>query len=253
MAHPFASLIIIREKLETIDHVTLLRFLKFLIEDNHKSIIISGIFRQLYHESASDELVSTISTKLDQLCNINMTRNAYGTEITHTTQRDALTYIGSYLSTKDLDLDLFTNYDQFGYSKYDHHDQDSNHTIKIAGDLIAATGFSWMDLPDSVMCQIGSYLPTADIFTSWNHINRRCLVTGMKPETLTSWNFGDCTSENIAQNKPKYKIDTILSNIKLMDYNCDFSEIMDLSKLSLKKLKKVKLHPGTYEYAYIYR
>lgn len=189
--HPFAALVEIRKKLEIIDDVALQKLVESLIKNNHQSIIIGGIWRQLYHEAVDVELLTAISTQIDQ----------------------------------------------FRSSTHDHENP-----ITIAKD--SNVGFSLIHLADSLLSHIGSYLPTYEILTSWNHVNRRCLLVGMKPETLTSWDFCSNASENIAHNKPKYKIDSILSKIQYMNYNCDFSKIMDLSKLNLKKLKKIKLDPS---------
>ena len=63
MSHPLACLIQIRQKLGSLSDGDLIQFLQFLIEENHQSVIVGGIFQQLYN-TETDLLIGFINTNL---------------------------------------------------------------------------------------------------------------------------------------------------------------------------------------------
>ena len=183
MAHPLVCLIQIRQKLDFISDDDLIKFVEYLIHENQRSIIVSGIFRQLYEQSASNELLHNLHSKLHEFYSSRSRKVS--------------------ANSQDANI-LFTN------------------------------------IPDNLLCNIGSFLSIQDIFTSWNHVNRRFLCVGLKPETFTSWDSDGDIEENISNHTPKFKLDCILSKIEYFNYNCDFSDIItDLSKF--KALKSLKI------------
>ena len=84
-------------------------------------------------------------------------------------------------------------------------------------------------LPDSLISEIGSYLSSKEILTKWNIVNRKFLEIAYKPETHTKWDFSYNSDTNIEENKPKFKLNNLISKVKTMKYNSDFSSLFDLN------------------------
>ena len=186
MSHPLARLVEIRHKLDTFSDGQLGEFVNFLIDENHQSILISGIFRQLYSEASNNEILTKISTKIDEIFSLRHRR-----------------------------------------AKKTHYKS-------------SATRLT--DLADSLLCKIGSYLSTKEIFTSWTHVSRRFLEIGMKPETLHSWDFDESACKNVADNVPRCDFHSITTNMNRAIFNHHFDNIVKYINLSnFKKLKHLEI------------
>ena len=101
-------------------------------------------------------------------------------------------------------------------------------------------------LADSLLSNIASYLPLQEILLHWNHVNRKFVEIGYKPETLQHicWQFDSDVfiEDQIEENPPKFKMDCSLKRLKSIANNCDFSPLFDA--LQLKSLKNVTIGNG---------
>ena len=79
-------------------------------------------------------------------------------------------------------------------------------------------------LPLSLMCEIGSYLPTTDIFSKWNRVCQKFLEIGYKPQTHKSW---DVTS--LSCGLPKFKFTSLVSQLETVTYSPDLYPLFNLS------------------------
>ena len=59
-------------------------------------------------------------------------------------------------------------------------------------------GSKFEKLPETLLCQIASYLPAKNIFSKWNRVNRKFVQIGLKPESVKYLQFysGALTSVN---------------------------------------------------------
>ena len=89
------------------------------------------------------------------------------------------------------------------------------------------------NIPDSLLSNIGLYLNTQELFTKFNHISHKFIQIGLKSDTIKHFDTKNMDEDNIIDNPPKFKIDSILKNlksIKIDDY-MDVSSIIDISNL----------------------
>ena len=187
----FSTLIAIRKCFTSThtcnDKETVLKLADYLLDNNHGSTIISGIFRELYWEGEnnSDEFLNDLLK--------------YCTQIT---QND-----------KNHNKEKFKN----------------NGTFDV--------------LPDSLLCHIGSYLTSREIFGKWDLINRKFLETGLKPEILTQWNFNGDDDTNYCQiNSCKFSVAPLLKQIEFFDMNESTVELAEEIHIeSMKSLKTVEI------------
>ena len=113
-------------------------------------------------------------------------------------------------------------------------------------------------LPDGLLCNIASYLPGKDVFCKLNHVNHRFIQIGLKPESITKFEFDSSDCKKIEANLPKFKIDSTLSKLCSI-HSCtsiDKYQLQDekhetpmkylLGGLSIKHAKSLSL--GTYSY-----
>ena len=112
-------------------------------------------------------------------------------------------------------------------------------------------------LPDSLLCNIASYLSTRDIFSKWNHVNRKFIQIGLKPQCFThfEWNEEEmCDPKNAV----KFKLDVTLSKLESLhiteNAECDpsLSGMKHLlNEIPLKSTKCLTLGSGIL-YAYFF-
>lgn len=95
------------------------------------------------------------------------------------------------------------------------------------------------DMPDTLLCSIGSYLTSCEILTSWIHVNRRFLHTGMKPETFHTWEFDANCLDNIDNYPPKFTLDTCLTRLKHMVDNSTWRHLTTGNLSSFKDLQHI--------------
>ena len=168
------------------DKDIVLKLVEYLLDNNHGSTIISGIFRQLYWEGEnnSDEFLNDLL----QHCK-TITKN-------------------------DKNKNKKTEKKRF------------NGTFDV--------------LPDSLLCHIGSYLTTSEIFSEWDLVNRKFLQMGLKPEILTQWNFNSDEDRNYCKiNLSKFCVAPLLKQIQVFHLHED---TQDLSyKLNLESMKSLKI------------
>ena len=175
-SHQLVLLSQIRQCFEQFTCATTQSLVKFLVDEGKQSIILNGIYRQLYYDGDSNQ-IQFLQSLLSQ----------------------SKQFIQSQSSTNDTSINAITN---------DNH---------------------FKRLPDSLMCEIGSYLSSKEILTKWNIVNRKFLEIGYKPETHTKWDFSYKSEANIEIDPPKFRINTLVSKLKIMKYNSDFSSLFNLS------------------------
>ena len=101
-------------------------------------------------------------------------------------------------------------------------------------------------LPDNVLSYIASYLNSTNLFTQWNHVNRKLLQIGLKPESMEKLIFDISEyriNRNIRTNPPHFKCDVTSiksSSISLKTLNLDCF----VHKSSMNHLKSVVIGGG---------
>ena len=157
--------------------------IEFLVTNGKQSTILSGIYRQLYHEGGRDE--NHIKFLQSLLSHINKLIQSQPQSQSQTPRNETSPHL--------------RNDDYF------------NH------------------LPNTLMCEIGSYLTSKEILTKWNIVNRKFLEIAYKPETHTKWDFSYDSDVYIKRNKPKFGLNTLVSKLKTMKYNSNFSSLFNLN------------------------
>lgn len=122
-------------------------------------------------------------------------------------------------------------------SKHEGDKQMSNVEARDIDTNCKANRFS--SLPDSLLSHIGSYLPVKCILISWTCVCRKFVQVGLKSETVTQWNMTLQSGDRIKRFPPKFPLDSILTKLKSLKYNSNFSRLFDVSKI--KSLKNVEI------------
>ena len=199
MQHKLVSLIKLRSTLDHLSDEDVVTFVDFMLKNskNAANTVISGIFRQLYFDGESN---------LDGY-------HGSGTD---------------YFS-------LLENKAQELIDKRNIKSNDNTSNDKSA--ISCIFNISIGNLPDSLLSLIASHLPLNDILLNWNHVNRKFIETGCKPETLQfiDWVFDSDIEYKIEQYPPKFKLDQGLSRIKCLSNNTNFQSIFDVTKLAYIK------------------
>ena len=87
------------------------------------------------------------------------------------------------------------------------------------------------DLPNNVLSHIGTYLPTKDLFTSWNCVCHLFIQVGLSSNALKYWQFSDLNVNNIIQYPPKFRCDSILSQLQSIQLTSNFESLLNVSHL----------------------
>ena len=96
------------------------------------------------------------------------------------------------------------------------------------------------DIPDNLLSEIVTHLPAKEILLNWNHVNRKFIQIGYKPESLREINWGDFAHPyQIHKYPPKFKINDCLSSLKSMNYFFDVSHIF--TPFVMRSLRKVTI------------
>ena len=106
----------------------------------------------------------------------------------------------------------------------------------------STTTNAFNDMPDSLLTHIASYLPQKQIFTCWNHIDRRFMQAAAKPNvvnTFTYYRIIGMKSEMIS-NAPKFKLDLILSKLTHLRC-CPISFRHLINRICLQSLTKLDI------------
>ena len=182
----FSTLIEIRQCFTSIDVCNdkeiVLKLVEYLVDHNHGSTIISGLFHQLYQkgENNSDEFLNGLLHCCQKI-----------TEKQNDKQR---------------------------------------HEVNGTFDV----------LPDSLLCHIGSYLTTSEIFSEWDLVNRRFLQSGLKPEILTQWNFNNYDDDEI-NSLCKFSVAPLLKQIQVFHLHEDNHDLgQNIHIESMKSLKTLE-------------
>ena len=120
----------------------IIAFVKHLLDNNHESTVISGIFRQLYREGEKNSM--EFYSKLLNWC-----------------------------TNTHVDVDE---------TKQNSKENKNNTIDPICGEFDS--------VPDSILCQMGSYLEASEIFNTFQRLNRRFFQMGNRPEVFVEWGFG---------------------------------------------------------------
>ena len=94
-------------------------------------------------------------------------------------------------------------------------------------------------LPDSLMCHVGSFLTTREIFSKWDLVNRRFLQMGLKPEILTQWNFSNYDKNYYKINSSKFDISPLLQQIESFSLDEHTEDLAE--KIGIKQLKSLRM------------
>lgn len=99
--------------------------------------------------------------------------------------------------------------------KNDNHDQQKT---RITNKKDKTSHCQFVEIPDSLMNEIASYLNIEDIFSGWIHVNRRFMEIGINSNIeLTEWN-----TKWISQVEgfpPRFSMKPLLWKVKNLTYN----------------------------------
>ena len=84
-------------------------------------------------------------------------------------------------------------------------------------------------LPVSLMCEIGSYLPTKNIFSQWNRVCQKFLEIGYQPQTHKSWDFTSRPHGLLKLAMVKFKLTSLVSKLETVKYDPNFNHLFNLS------------------------
>ena len=92
-------------------------------------------------------------------------------------------------------------------------------------------------LPDGLLCNIASYFPAKDIFSRWNHVNRKFLQIGLKPQSIKHFEFMFVDSDEIPKYRPNFKFNLALSRLESLEVDSWANDIF--GKLSIKRVRSL--------------
>ena len=96
------------------------------------------------------------------------------------------------------------------------------------------------EIADSLLCNIASYLNTKELFGKWNNISHKFIQIGLKRESIRHF---DLTFVNICNlthfESPKFRLNSILSNLVSLKLQACFPQLIDISKLKLPKTVQI--------------
>lgn len=98
------------------------------------------------------------------------------------------------------------------------------------------------DLSNDALCHIGSYLSCKDILTKWNHVNRKFVEIGYKSGIIHTWEFDSKCGQQLQKNPPKFRLDSLMSTVTTLKYDCGFTNLFNVSKM--KSLKNISIDAG---------
>ena len=118
----------------------------------------------------------------------------------------------------------------------------------------STTTNAFNDMADSLLTHIASYLPQKQIFTCWNHVDRRFMQTAAKPNVLNTFTYyrtgacyqtetyyrNDTMQSEMKRNAPKFKLDSMLSKLKHLKC-CPISFRHLINKICLQSLTKLEI------------
>ena len=172
-----------------------------------------SVFKKLYNDGdKSNDLIDQLSNKIDMINKKN--------EFVIQNQNNNNTYDNSANDNSVCDY-IMDNNDG-------HVDANMNIPIHI------------IDLPDALLGKIATFLSAQEILTSFIHLSYLFLKIGLSSSSLHYWQFNYNNHTNRLQSKkymyrsiPKFKFDSILSNLKLLHYSDDFSSIFNIFKTKM--------------------
>ena len=196
MTHNFACLIEARSIWETLSQDDFQNVVDHLIKSNHKKTVISGIFRQLYHEGDAND-----DKFYDDLLTISRTAQSQSQNKICTNQADATV---NEISDDCEPQIHFINYFDF--------------------------------VPNDLFCNIASHLTAYDVFNNWNHVSRKFLQIGLKPESITSFSFTHKNYQHIEKYTPKFSLGVTLSKLMSIESFVDTSNGCNYEDYSIAHL-----------------
>ena len=201
MANKLSCLIEFRRVCEELTSDGLLEVIKHLVEQDCSNLIIAGLFQQLYAEGESNnhqfyQNLLTVCRNHAQLHTQNKANTS--PKIIITSNSDG---VNQHIVVPPC-FECYGNCNQ-----------------------ILTNHFS--NLPDSLFCNIACYLDPNDILCKWNHVNRKFIQIGLKPESFTQFKFTknrNNTYDKLEQYSPKFKLDYTLSKIVSITYDSDMDD-----------------------------
>ena len=92
-------------------------------------------------------------------------------------------------------------------------------------------------LADGLLSHIASYLPAKNVFSKWNHVNRKFLQIGLKPSSIKHFAFYNSDLFHVKKNPPKFKYDITLGKLESLKHFARMDGIVD--KISMKHLRSI--------------
>lgn len=97
-------------------------------------------------------------------------------------------------------------------------------------------------IPDSLLSQIGSYLTQNELFGCWNHVCRKFIETGMRPETTQHLVCSKHTSAlRLEKFRPAYNVAHLFSRVKIVDINEQLGPRLSNTIWALKSVKQLQI------------
>ena len=215
MVEAFAKLLCVKHKINKLlddgNDVALSELLKFMImQNNGRSIIWSGIFRELRAGGPmSNDLIDRLSNKLELILIDDLKKQ---TKMSITTQKKG----------NSNEYRLRASVKRIGnnnsiINSNNSNDYDNNKNIGI------------IDLPTDLLSHICTFLPSQEILTSVIHLSHLFFQIGWTSSSLHYWKF--CYYRRQLPNFetiPKFKLDSMLAKLKILDYSYNFSPVFDI-------------------------
>ena len=115
-----------------------------------------------------------------------------------------------------------------GIFKQLYNDGESNDDMFLADLLVVSEGLQQSNpppsnesefemLPEGLICNIASYLPAKNIFSKWNHVNRKFVQIGLKPQSIKHFEFRKSDKEKVIKYPPQFKYDSTLSKLESLN------------------------------------
>ena len=75
-------------------------------------------------------------------------------------------------------------------------------------------------LPDGLLSHIATYIKPTNVFSKWNHVNRKFLHIGLNPASIKHFEFNFNNSQKLKKDPPKFKYDVTLCKLESLSSFC---------------------------------
>ena len=99
-------------------------------------------------------------------------------------------------------------------------------------------------LPDGLLCHIATYIEAKNVFTKWNHVNRKFFQIGLNPSSIKEFVFNIDDAQNLKKNLPKFKYDVTLSKLEsLINYEIFCRNNMNgiVDQISMQHMREFRI------------